>query len=226
MGQASWPVQHRQEACATRAIFCGSAHARVIILSVDPAGDITRLISEWQRGDKAAENALFEALYRRLHSKALQLLRSEPRGQSLGPTALVHEAYLRLERSEPLAITDREHFVKLVAHVMRRILVDRARARRSEKRGGDQVRVDEGDQLVHTDADADEILAVDMALGELKRQSPRQAQLVVLRYYGGFTLAESAAVLHVAERTAKRDWEAARTRLKIAIEGAEGTLPA
>jgi RNA polymerase sigma-70 factor, ECF subfamily len=63
---------------------------------------------------------------------------------------------------------------------------------------------------------------VDLALGELKRQSPRQAQLVVLRYYGGFTLAESAAVLHVGERTAKRDWEAARTRLKIAIEGVEG----
>jgi hypothetical protein len=76
---------------------------------VDPSGDITRLISEGQRGNKAAENALFEALYRRLHSKALQVLRSEPRGQSMGATALVHEAYLRLERSERLEITDREH---------------------------------------------------------------------------------------------------------------------
>lgn len=193
---------------------------------MDPSGDITRLISEWQRGNKAAENALFEALYKKLHAKALQVLRSEPRGQSMGPTALVHEAYLRLERAERLEITDREHFVKLVAKVMRGILVDRARARLSAKRGGDQVRVDEGVQLVRTDADADEILAVDLALGELKRQSPRQAQLVVLRYYGGFTLAESAAVLHVGERTAKRDWEAARTRLKIAIEGVEGTRPA
>ena len=189
---------------------------------MEPSGDITRLISEWQRGNKAAENALFEALYQKLHTKALQVLRSEPRGQSMGPTALVHEAYLRLERSERLEITDREHFVKLVAKVMRGILVDRARARLSAKRGGDQVRVDEGVQLVRTDVDADEILAVDLALGELKRQSPRQAQLVVLRYYGGFTLAESAAVLHVAERTAKRDWDAARTRLKIAIEGVEG----
>jgi hypothetical protein len=76
---------------------------------VDPSGDITHLISEWQRGNKAAENALFEALYRRLHSKALHLLHSEPRRQSMGPTALVHEAYLRLERSERLEITDREH---------------------------------------------------------------------------------------------------------------------
>jgi RNA polymerase sigma factor (TIGR02999 family) len=95
---------------------------------VDPSGDITRLISEWQRGNKAAENALFEALYKRLHAK-VHLLHSEPRGQSMGPTALVHEAYLRLERSERLEITDREHFVKLVAKVMRGILVDRARAR-------------------------------------------------------------------------------------------------
>jgi RNA polymerase sigma factor (TIGR02999 family) len=104
---------------------------------VDPSGDITRLILEWQHGDKAAENALFEALYKKLHAKALQVLRSEPRGQSMGPTALVHEAYLRLERAERLEITDREHFVKLVAKVMRGILVDRARARLSAKRGGD-----------------------------------------------------------------------------------------
>ena len=94
---------------------------------MDPSGDITRLISEWKRGDKSAENALFEALYNRLHAKALHLLHSEPRRQSMGPTALVHEAYLRLERSERLEITDREHFVKLVAKVMRGILVDRAR---------------------------------------------------------------------------------------------------
>ncbi|HXM40379.1 MAG TPA: ECF-type sigma factor [Bryobacteraceae bacterium] len=192
---------------------------------MDPTGDITRLISEWQRGDKAAENALFEALYNRLHAKALQVLRSEPRGQSMGPTALVHEAYLKLEQSERLEVTDRKHFVRLVAKVMRDILVDRARARLSSKRGGDLVRVEESDQLVRTDADADEILAVDLALGTLKRQSPRQAQLVVLRYYGGFTMEESAAVMGVSERTAKRDWEQARVRLRAAIEGAGGSTP-
>ena len=184
--------------------------------------DLTQLLMNWRNGDKSALDEMTPVLYDELRRMARRLLSAERPDHTLQPTALVHEAYLRLERSERLAITDREHFVKLVAHVMRRILVDRARARRSEKRGGDQVRVDEGDQLVHTDADADEILAVDMALGALKRLSPRQAQLVVLRYYGGFTLAESAAVLHVAERTAKRDWEAARTRLKIAIEGAAG----
>jgi DNA-directed RNA polymerase specialized sigma24 family protein len=80
--------------------------------------------------------------------------------------------------------------------------------------------VDDAEQLVRTDADADEILAVDLALGTLKRQSPRQAQLVVLRYYGGFTMEESAAVMGVSERTAKRDWEQARVRLQEAIDGA------
>ena len=80
------------------------------------------------------------------------------------------------------------------------------------------------DQLVRTDTDADEILAVDLALGTLKRQSPRQAQLVVLRYYGGFTMEESAAVMGVSERTAKRDWNEAKVRLQEAIDGAGGTV--
>jgi len=187
---------------------------------LDPSDDITRLISEWQRGNKAAENSLFDALYRRLHSKALQVLRNEAPGQSMGPTALVHEAYLRLERSERLEILDRYHFLKLVAKVMHQILVDRARARRSEKRGGELVRLEDADQLVRTDADADEILAVDLALLSLKRQSRRQAELVELKYYAGYTLEESAAVMGVSERTARRDWDVARVRLQEAIDGA------
>jgi len=183
-------------------------------------GEITRLITDWQRGDKAAENALFEALYHKLHSLALQCLRSEPIGQSLGPTALVHEAYLRFHRSERIELTNRAHFLALAARVMRRVLVDRARARRSEKRGGDLVRVDEPDSLIKTESDADKILAVDVALDELTRQSPRQAQLVELRYFAGFSLEESAAVMDISERTARREWQVARTRLRMAIDGA------
>lgn len=190
---------------------------------MDPSGDITRLISEWRRGDKDAENALFEVLYQKLHARALLVLRNGPRGQSMGPTALVHEAYLALERSERLEIVDRKHFVNLAAKVMHQILVDRARARLSAKRGGDQIRVDELDQLVRTDADADEILAVDIALDALKRHSPRQAQLVELKYYAGYTLEESAVMMGVSERTAKRDWEQARVRLQIAIDGPEAS---
>jgi RNA polymerase sigma factor (TIGR02999 family) len=182
-------------------------------------GEITQLIAAWLRGDKAAENALFDALYRQLHHRALQLLRGEPAGRSMGPTALVHEAYLRLERAEALEVGNREHFLRLAAKVMHRILVDRARARLSAKRGGDLVRVDEFEHLIRTDADADEILAVDTALTKLKEQSPRQAQVVELRYFAGYSLEETAMVLGVAERTVKRDWNVARVRLKIAIAG-------
>jgi RNA polymerase sigma factor (TIGR02999 family) len=181
--------------------------------------EITRLISDWQRGDKNAENALFEALYKRLHEIALHYMRTEPGGGSLGATGLIHEAYLRLGRSEDLHITDRTHFLALAARVMRRILIDRARARRSEKRGGEQAAIEIRDALVVTDQDADEILAVDRALEQLTRQSPRQSQLVELRYFAGYSIEESAAVLGVSTRTARREWQVARTRLKVAIDG-------
>ncbi len=186
---------------------------------MEDGGDITGLIAAWRRGDKAAENALFEALYAKLHGIALRCVQDQLPSPSLGATALIHEAYLRFHRSERIEVADRYHFLRLVAKVMRQILVDRARARRSEKRGGDQVRVEDTEQLVRTEADAVEILAVDRALGSLKRQSPRQAQVVELRYFAGYSLEETAMVLGVAERTVKRDWDAARTRLKIAIDG-------
>jgi len=180
---------------------------------------ITRLIEDWQRGDKAAENALFDAMYHRLHALAVQCLRGEQPGQSLGATALVHEAYLRFTRAERLDIADRAHFLALAARVMRRILVDRARARQSAKRGAKPVRVEMADSLVRTDADADQIIGVDRALESLATQSQRLATLVELRYFAGYSFEESALVLGVAERTVRRDWQVARTRLKLALDG-------
>ena len=182
-------------------------------------GDITRLISDWQRGDKGAESAVFEALYQRLHSIAIQCLRGEGPGQSMGATALVHEAYLRFMGSERLEIVNRAHFLALAARVMHRVIVDKARARRSFKRGGDQVRTEVTPMLVGTDEDADQILAVDRALEDLELQSQRQAQLVQLRYFAGYTIEESAAVLGISDRTARREWQVARTRLRLAIDG-------
>ena len=182
-------------------------------------GEITRLIGAWLQGDNSAEDALFSALYRHLHSRALHLLHTEPASQSLGPTALVHEAYLRLKHSEALDVVNREHFLRLAAKVMRRILVDRARARLACKRHVELVRVDDLEELICTDADADEILAVDEALTKLQEHSPRQALVVELRYFAGYSLEETATALGIAERTVKRDWDLARTRLKIAITG-------
>jgi RNA polymerase sigma factor (TIGR02999 family) len=186
---------------------------------MDSGSEITRLISDWQRGNRDAENALFEALYLRLHGIAAQCLRNESPGHSMGPTMLVHEAYLRFERSERLEVADRGHFLALAARVMRRIVVDRARARRTEKRGGDQMRDDLDQAFPSTDSEAEEILAVDRALESLTRQSIRQAQLVELRFFAGFNEDEAADALGISKRTVRREWQVARTRLRMAIDG-------
>ena len=138
----------------------------------------------------------------------------------MGPTALVHEAYLRFANAEQISVSDRNHFLALAARVMRRIIVDRARARKSQKRGGNDVKADWNDDLVSTAEDADQVLAIDFALEKLDQQSPRQAKLVELRYFGGFTIEETAVVLGISVRTARREWQVARLRLKLAIDGA------
>jgi RNA polymerase sigma factor (TIGR02999 family) len=182
--------------------------------------EITVLIAEWQGGSRAPEAALFDALYRDLHKVALQILRTERSGQTLGATALVHEAYLRFNRSRQLNVTNRTHFLALAARVMRRLLVDRARARRTEKRGADPVRVEQVESLIQTDQDADRIIAVDLALAKLHENAPRQCQLVELRYFAGYTIEESALILGISTRTARREWQIARTRLRGTIDGA------
>jgi RNA polymerase sigma factor (TIGR02999 family) len=182
-------------------------------------GEITRLIAEWQHGDKAAEDALFEAMYNKLHSIAIQCLKREKPGQTVGATALVHEAYLRFKTSERLQISDRSHFLALAARVMHRILVDRARARQTGKRGNDPIAAEITDSLVRTDADADQILSVDRAMEQLSQQSAKLAQLVELRYFAGYSLEESAIVMGLSERTVRRDWQVARARLRLAING-------
>ena len=184
-----------------------------------PDPEITRLIEQWQGGDQSAENALFQALYDRLHAMAVQCLRSERPGNSLGATGLVHEAYLRFKRAERLDIIDRSHFLALTARVMRRILVDRARARQAQKRMADPAPVQATDNLIGSDAEAVQILAVDRALDDLSKKSERLAHLVELRYFAGYTVEESAQVLGMSARQTRRDWQAARIRLRIAIDG-------
>lgn len=191
---------------------------------MDSRGEITALIERWQAGDKAAENALFEALYAKLHAIAARFLRSEAAGRSLGATALVHEAYLRFQQAHQLDINGRSHFLALAARVMRRILVDKARQRRSDKRTGDRVPLDAAEFFPITDSDADEILEVDFALEKLSKQSPRQVQIIELRYFAGFNEEESATALGISPRTVRREWQVARTRLRIAIDGVAAPL--
>jgi RNA polymerase sigma-70 factor (ECF subfamily) len=185
----------------------------------DPAREITQLIAEWQQGDRGAESELFEALYRALHDIAVMSLRSDRQADSLGPTGLVHEAYLRLSKSKDLHIVDRAHFLSLCARVMKRIVVDKARKRKTVKRGSDGQRVELEDPMLPTEQHADEIILVDTALGELAEVYPRQAQLVEVRYFTGLSLDEASLALGISSRTAKRDWELARLWLKTRLNG-------
>jgi RNA polymerase sigma factor (TIGR02999 family) len=186
---------------------------------MEAADDITRLIAEWQSGDRTAEALLFDKLYQRLHKIADHLVRHERANQTLGPTALVHEAYVRFCGSADLKIVDRTHFLALAARVMRRILVDRARAKNAVKRVSDAEPFDENLSWFRSSADADEIISVDRALDDLFERSPRQCRLVELRYFGGYTIEESAAALQISARHARREWDVARTRLREAIDG-------
>ena len=179
---------------------------------------ITQLIARWQQGEPGSESVLFEALYSRLRQVAGDLLRNEPPGV-MSPTSLVHSAYLRMKRTDRIEIADRKHFIRLAAKVMRQIVVDKARRRRALKRDGIMASEDELDRLVTTDADADEILAVDLGLQDLEKRSERLAQLVELHHFGGYSFEELAPVMDRSARQLRRDWDVAVVRLRIAIDG-------
>lgn len=172
--------------------------------------DVTELFASWRRGDEAAFDALFSALYDELRLLAhRQAVREQP-GDTLRTTALVNEAYLRLVDGKGLAIGDRGHFLALAARVMRNVLVDKARERGRQKRGGDLRRVELDDELAGNAPGAADVLAVDAALERLGRLDARQAEVAHMRVFGGMTVEEVAEVLEVSAPTIKRDWRKAR----------------
>ena len=175
------------------------------------AGDLTRLLHAWSSGDVAARDALMPVVYQELRRRAASFLRRENRGHTLRPTDLVHETYLRLCQQNA-GWKNRDQFFGVAARLMRRILVDHARARAAAKRGRG-LRVTLSEDVGATAADALDILAVDTALAELATLDPRQAELVELRFFGGLTLAEVAEALGVSLATANREWAMARAWL-------------
>jgi RNA polymerase sigma factor (TIGR02999 family) len=177
-----------------------------------PADEITTLLHRWAEGDRNAGELALERVYDELRRLAAHYLRQERPDHTLQPTALVHEIYLRLD-GKPIEWSDRKHFFVVVAGQMRRILVDHARARQAEKRGGPGVRVplQEADRA-ELPPDA-EMLALDQALQELQDLEPRAASVVELRFFGGFSETEAAAILGISTATLKRDWEFARAWL-------------
>ena len=176
--------------------------------------EVTRILSAMERGDPQAAAQLLPLVYDELHKLAAQRLAHERSGQTLQPTALVHEAYLRLVGPEQAQhFNSRGHFFGAAAEAMRRILVERARARQRIKRGSGGQQQELSEDLLIADDRIDEVLAVDDALAELERHDAQAAALVKLRFFAGFDHQEAAEMLGVSRRAADRLWLVARTWL-------------
>jgi RNA polymerase sigma factor (TIGR02999 family) len=176
--------------------------------------DVTRLLRAWSSGDPSALNALTPLVYEELHRRAHLLMRRENPGHTLQTTALVNEAYLRLVDLRQVSWRDRAHFFALASRVIRHVLVDAARSRRSLKRGADQSPVAIDQDLLVSVAPPADILALDDALRALAAVDDRKKQVVELRFFGGLTVEETAEVLGVSPETVKRDWKLAKAWLR------------
>jgi RNA polymerase sigma factor (TIGR02999 family) len=164
-------------------------------------------------------DSLLPIVYQELRRLAAGYLRRERPGQTLQPTALVHEAYLRLMKDRPDRWKNRAHFCAIAAHSMRQILIERARARGALKRGGAQPRVTLDEALVAGGTQSFDILALDDALERLGALDPEQARLVELRFFGGLTVEETAEAMSISPATVKRHWAIARAWLARELEG-------
>jgi RNA polymerase sigma factor (TIGR02999 family) len=178
-----------------------------------PVSDVTRIFDRVHQGDSQAAEELVPILYEELRKLAASMMANEPAGSTLQPTALVHEAWLRLAGSQNQHWANRAHFFAAAAEVMRHILIDKARRRRALRRGGDWQRVELAEGALACPTPDDQLLAVDEALDQLASKHPRQAELVKLRYFVGLTIQEAAEVLGVSVDTAKSDSALARAWL-------------
>ena len=175
---------------------------------------VTALLQAASRGEKHASEELLPLVYDELRKLAGARMANAAPGQTLQPTALVHEAYLRLVGKTDPDWDGRHHFFFAAARAMRQILVEHARSRASLKRGGDRRRVDLANLVCASEAPPDELLALTEALVELEENDARAHDVVVLRFFGGLTLEEAATMLDVSPRTVKNDWRYARAWLK------------
>ncbi|MBC7895037.1 MAG: sigma-70 family RNA polymerase sigma factor [Cytophagaceae bacterium] len=180
---------------------------------MDEPGEVTRLLSAIADGDRDAWDALFPLVYERLRAIAHRQLRGEREGHSFATTDLVHEAYFGLVGIERVMWLDRAHFLAIAARAMRRVLIDHARARATQKRGGQP-----GQALVDLDAlsthgSDDQVIALEEALRALETRNERYGRIVECRFFAGMSVEETAAALGISAATVKRDWSVARAWL-------------
>ncbi len=176
----------------------------------DASHQITQLLSAWHDGDEFALERMMPLVYDELRVMAKRYMSSQPSGHTLQTTALIHEAYLKLAQDKEKRWENRRHFFGVAAQAMRHILVDHARSKHSEKRGGREMLVSLEDAPVVSTERASEIIELDEALKQLEKLDPRKGRVVELRYFGGFSLEETADVLDVSVQTIARDWRFAK----------------
>jgi RNA polymerase sigma factor (TIGR02999 family) len=178
-----------------------------------PPNEITERLVAWGAGDRSALDQLLPVVYQELRRMAGNYLRQESPGHTLQPTALVHEAWLRLIDQTRVNWQNRAQFFGVAAQLMRRILVDHAKTKHREKRGGDAVKLSLDDAINLSHERAADLLALDYALDELARIDGRKSRVVELRYFGGFSVEETAQILGVSPETVMRDWKLAKAWL-------------
>ncbi|HUH63694.1 MAG TPA: sigma-70 family RNA polymerase sigma factor [Terracidiphilus sp.] len=188
------------------------------------ANQITQLLQLWSGGDERATDQLIPLVYGELHRMARRYMSAEKPGHTLQATALVNEAYMRLVDGAQANWQNRAHFFAVCAQVMRRILVDWARSRKAQKRGSDQTALELDEAIAIPAKTGTDLVAIDDALKTLALQDPRKSRIVELRFFGGLTIPETAAVVKVSEETVNRDWKLAKSwlRRELSKEQAHG----
>jgi RNA polymerase sigma factor (TIGR02999 family) len=188
-------------------------------MNQSPSAEITGLLRAWAGGDRSALEQLAPLVYGELRRMARSYMRREGPGQTLQTTALVHEAYLRLVGAANVNWRDRVHFFAVSAQVMRRILVDAARARTAVKRGGRSPRLNLDEIPEISFERAHEMVAIDEALKVLAKMDPRKAQVIELRFFGGLSVEDTAEVLKISAQSVMRDWRLAKAFLMREVKG-------
>jgi len=189
-----------------------------------PSQDVTQLLLAWSSGDEKAFELLVPIIYDELHRLARRYMQRERAGHTLQTTALVNEAYMQLVRQRESNWQGRSHFFAASAQAMRHILVDKARGRKRQRRGGDAAHVSLDDALVFTPERASELVALDDALTALARLDPRKSRIVEMRWFAGLTIEETAEVLKLSHATVEREWNRAKAWLSVELrKGAPST---
>ncbi|OWY72665.1 hypothetical protein B7486_07050 [cyanobacterium TDX16] len=190
-----------------------------------PETAVSQILAAWSDGDGSAAERLMPLVYQELRALAGEMFRDQPRAQTLQPTALVHEAYLRLAGQSSPSWNDRQHFFRVAAKAMRQLLTDAARRRRAQKRGGDQVKLTLGSDPPAAGEDPFDVMVLDDAICRLTALDERQGQIVELRFLGGLSVEETAAALGVSPRTVELDSRLAKAWLQRELRGGDTKNP-